>query len=490
MKKIAFIRMLGKDSSDLNMGDYNVGLRYLASVSEKHGIDVDIYDPLRPEQEINVDDYSMIGFYIHHLNISESLKKADDLKKELRSPFIIFGGHHASATANELIEDYPFTIDSVCVGEGEDVINDISKKIVSSGDLSEYKGVLFPKKYWNLEEIPFPEMPENSLIGRINTSRGCPYNCHFCTTPAIRKLGNEPLFRFRSPESVFEEMEKYAIQGARQIRINDDIYIQKSKKTHKRSLDISRRLLEKRVKIEYKAEFRVDAFDIDQADELKYLRESGLTEVFLGIESGSDVILAEYNKGLKKEQILRRLKMFDDIGIVVNAGNILASPDSSIEDICDSIEGFREFGLAYLFFRRVKFRAHVFPGTELERKLLSEGRLENKPRYFDRKYKFLESRIEDVVELFEEKMPDFLERRGEFFTARTEALHKVHDKSSPKKRDTVYSALDLLNNHVADVLIEWFMELPSNSINSANQDIMFEMMEDRFESVEEVLLNA
>ncbi len=484
--KFAFVRILGDDRFDQNIGDYNVGLRYLADAVKRKGVGVDIYDPLDTDRLTNPQGYAVVGFYVHHINIVKSLDLAKALKKNSRQPFIVFGGHHASATAKEILEDNPF-VDAVCVGEGEDIMCEIAGKVASEEDISNYRGKLSSNPYWDIENLSFPEMPEEVSIARVSTSRGCPYSCSFCTTPAIRKIRGEPLFRARSPESVVEEISRYVEAGAKQVRINDDIYIQRNSRTHGRALEIARKLLQNRVDANYKAEFRIDAFDPNQISELRLLRESGLREVFLGIESGSDKILEEYNKKLKRRDILERLHMYNDVGIVVNAGNILVSPNSSIDEICDSVEGFRSFGLAYLFFRRVTFRAHIFPGTELERRLLLEGRIEDKPRYVDRKYRLLDRRIEDIATLFEERMPEFLNNYGSFFSTRRRVLHKVYDGDSSNNKRKVLAILDLLNNKVADLLIVWFMKLDPKRITTHTADEVFEVIGDMFGEAEKGL---
>jgi hypothetical protein len=158
--------------------------------------------------------------------------------------------------------------------------------------------------------------------------------------------------------------------------------------------------------------------------------------------------------------------MHADAGIVVNAGNILASPYSTTEDIVDSIEGFAAMGIAYLFFRRVDFRANVLPGTEMEAELRLQNRLIGARRYGRLSYRFREQRIEDVVNLLEGAMPTFLMRtKGELFIARKDALLAAYGGKADAI--AVFQTLEAMNLGAKEFLLRWFRDLEANKISNA-----------------------
>lgn len=457
--RISLVRVLGLDRDEVTNANYNVGLQYLAAIARRAGADVIVYDPfdpLSPMPNLLLENtFDIVGFTLHHLNTADTLDLLKRLKARHPQTFIVLGGHHATATAEDLLQDIA-EVDAVCCGEGEESFDRLVRAFMLDpiGARSSCAGVLRPTHFYDLDALPFPQIPESHCIGRISTSRGCPYDCSFCTTPGIRRIAGEPPFRSRSPASVVDELASMFDLGITRVRINDDIYIMRSKKSHDRAMAIGRLIRDRGLTIRYKAEYRVDAFIPPERAFLETLRDSGLREVFLGVESGSDSILAEYNKGLAYRESLEMVRLYDDVGIVVNAGNILASPDSTSKDVCDSINGFWQMGMAYLLFRRVSFRAHVFPGTVLEARLRDSGRLIGKTRYLPLTYTFRDPWLNDVCDWFEAMMPAFLRSGGIFFQARKDALEAVYE--GRVGRAVVQRVLDRLNNLARNVLIKWF----------------------------------
>lgn len=463
--RFAFVRMLGKDRFDSNTADKNVGLGYLSTIAESKGVETHLFDPLdstettfsRLNCPIFTQKYDLVGFTVHCLNILESLDAAKKIKRAHQSTIIIFGGHHASATANEILKDHEY-VDAICVGEGENVIVQIIQLLKKGNAIKRIRNQgIFNGKCFDLDKLPMPRMQNISSVERISTSRGCPYSCTFCTTPAIRRLAKEPVYRSRSPSNVIEEIEALYSHGTKKIYINDDLFITNNTDSHNRAIRIAKLLLEREIDIEYKAQLRIDSFSIQDYDKIIFLRNSGLKSVFIGVESGSNEILDEYNKRLNLNQCIDMLQMYHKAGIQVNAGNILASPNSTLKSISESIRGFSQMGLSYLFFRRITFRAHVFPGTPIEKRLICENRLENKPRYLPRSYRFSDSRINTLVNMFESMMPYFLQEIGsDLFHLRSIALKLMYDQQKRSVESKLTKILDRWNNISTHFLLDWF----------------------------------
>ena len=210
MNCIALVRVSGLDRYDLNSVDYNIGLRYLDAIAIKNGINCDIFDPYQFDLDkgriILKNRYYVVGFYIHILNTEESLKLAELIKQKQPETYIIMGGPHASATANELLEDNA-SIDAVCCGDGEDVMNQITKKVKNypQEKVEMPKGILRYERFRELNKLPFPSVPEEHDTARISTSRGCPYSCEFCTTPQFYDSGLNS-YIYLTAENIYGEM--------------------------------------------------------------------------------------------------------------------------------------------------------------------------------------------------------------------------------------------------------------------------------------------
>ncbi len=464
---LALVRMLGLNRHDFNHADYCVGLGYLASVARDAGATVALFDPLEESEisRLTHCKWDVVGFTVNHLNILETLRAAHAVKTFSPSTVTILGGQHATATASEIVADCP-QIDVICEGEGEQFIGTFVRDICRLDFLPSRAHIRIQRgePARGLDALPLPSHECAGEIARLSTSRGCPYYCTFCTTPGMRSLLSEPTYRFRSPESVVDEIEAlYHERGIRIFYINDDMFAFNSAASRERARTIAALIRQRGLAISYKVQIRVDSFTPEQSWLLDELRDSGLKEVFMGVESGSDAILTEYNKRTNTSVSARALQMMHRARIHVNAGNILASPDSTLAQIRDSIEGFRQMGLAYLFFRRVTFRAHVYPGTALETRLQTAGRLEAKPRYLERKYSFLDKRIEDVTELFERQMPRFLAATGvRAFTLRKKLLELCYE--SRVSEAEVLPLLEAWNEQSAALLTDWFIRRPTHHI--------------------------
>jgi len=141
----------------------------------------------------------------------------------------------------------------------------------------------------------------------LATTRGCPYKCNWCAKPIY---GNR--YNSRSPERVAAEiemlMERYSV---RHFWMSDDIFGLKPAWVQ-RFRDL---VQEKNLKFEYKIQSRVDL--LLKEDTIDALAASGLRQVWVGAESGSQKILDAMDKGTKVEEIAKATKLLKKKGIEV-----------------------------------------------------------------------------------------------------------------------------------------------------------------------------
>lgn len=483
-KNLALVRVLGDDRLDTNTRDINIGLGYLASSVKSIGIEVDIYDPIDSSNtKFNyyaniLSKYEVVGFTLHFLNVTQTLLLLQEIKRINKNTLIILGGHHASATANELMEDY-MEIDVVCIGDGE---------------LSIQKVCLEPKKYHrneskqgtvlcggsiaDLNAQALPMRKDIGVIERIVTSRGCPYRCTFCTTPSTIKLAKEPIYRVRSASSVIEEIEFLHDSGTKHIYFNDDLFVINNLISQNRAKEIAEALISLNLNITLKVQLRVDSFLGEKRAILKLLRKAGLKEVFIGIESGSSKTLSEYRKDVTKQQNIDTIKFYDSVGIKINAGNIPASPNTTFLDFKETVEMFSQLKLAFLLFRRVTFRALIFPGTELENSLIRANRIKQKKRYLLGTYDFLDHKIERLTITLEDRMPFFLQTvGGELFSLRNDCT-RIKDEWNIEKKLLFESVMKDWSDASEDAIKKIISLIENNSDTHEKADtIMLEYTE-------------
>ena len=141
----------------------------------------------------------------------------------------------------------------------------------------------------------------------LATTRGCPYKCNWCAKPIY---GNR--YNSRSPERVAAEIEMLIERyDVRHFWMSDDIFGLKPAWAQ-RFRDV---VQEKNLKFQYKIQSRVDL--LLKEDTIDALAASGLRQVWVGAESGSQKILDAMDKGTKVEEIATATKLLKKKGIEV-----------------------------------------------------------------------------------------------------------------------------------------------------------------------------
>jgi anaerobic magnesium-protoporphyrin IX monomethyl ester cyclase len=168
-----------------------------------------------------------------------------------------------------------------------------------------------PDPAWDLvqiEEYRKIWLSKNGFFSlNLATTRGCPYKCNWCAKPIY---GNR--YNSRSPERVVAEIERLIQSfGVRHFWMADDIFGLKPGWVQ-RFRDVVR---EKGLQFGYKIQSRVDL--LLREDTIEALAQSGLKEVWVGAESGSQKILDAMDKGITVEEIRQATHLLRKKGIRV-----------------------------------------------------------------------------------------------------------------------------------------------------------------------------
>lgn len=168
-----------------------------------------------------------------------------------------------------------------------------------------------PDPAWDLVEMADYQRIWQKAHGyfslNLATTRGCPYKCNWCAKPIY---GNR--YNTRSPERVVDEIEMLIkTYGARHFWMADDIFGLKPGWVQRfRDLVQARDL-----HFTYKIQSRVDL--LLQENQIDALVESGLRQVWVGAESGSQRILNAMDKGTKVEEIEQATALLKQKGVEV-----------------------------------------------------------------------------------------------------------------------------------------------------------------------------
>ncbi|MBN2057350.1 MAG: B12-binding domain-containing radical SAM protein [Candidatus Saganbacteria bacterium] len=307
--------------------------------------------------------------------------------KESSSVPVMVGGPHCTLFPQQMA-DCKY-VDYVVAGEGEKHVLQIAQAL-KAGQPAAQK--IFYKEILNLEELPMPDYSLDTHIEQFissyltdklsefaeqplrwlpyESSRGCPSQCTFC----INVVTKNNRYRKKSPEKVLAEIEqivrKYRLTH---LKIIDDNFFVDIERVRR----ICERLVEKGLKITWDGECRCDYFNDRMINDatLKLLKRSGLVQLTLGIESGSQHTLKLMKKGITPEQAENAVKKCDEYGIIARSSFILEIPGETLADIKQTIKFVNKLR-KYRFFTCGVNTFRPYPMCELTERLKQEGYLQ------------------------------------------------------------------------------------------------------------------
>ncbi len=313
-----------------------LGLGFLISVLRQAGHRVFFIDNyLRPSNFLDTDylwrhDIEVVGIHANTICFRDTrrmLWRLEYLRQTGRwRGKIIVGGPHA-AVAPETI---PAFVDHVVQGEGERVLLEIVEG-------RETRRLVRAPRLDNLDELPRPawdyfvhqpytwtgEWFPGAPVFTLNTSRGCPYGCTFCSVGSI--WGRK--YTCFSAERIVADVE-YLVKtyGAQGIYFREDNFTVHRERTE----TFCRLLLNKGLKLTWACETRVDALDREL---LGLMQRAGLAGLYFGVESGSPAVLERLHKGITVEQIRAAFSWCRELGLRTAASVIVGTPGETPRDL-------------------------------------------------------------------------------------------------------------------------------------------------------------
>ncbi len=319
-----------------------LGTIYAASFLRENGFKVDLFDvglKDSPKEIIPVLENTKPKFLVLYddgfnyltkmclTNMREAAFEMIKMGKKAGCTVIV-----SSSDSTDHFEEYLNEgADVILLGEGEISLLETINHTKEGKSLTDVKGIVFkngseitnngrrevlrdldflPQPAWDLIDVDSYKKAWTSKIPfalNIATTRGCPYKCNWCAKPIY---GNR--YNSRSPKRVVEEIQYLSDNhGVTNFWMCDDIFGLKPNWVQQ----FDEILLENKLKISFKIQSRADL--LLKENNIDSLVSSGLKEVWIGAESGSQGILDAMDKGTTIKQIEDSTKLLQQKGVRV-----------------------------------------------------------------------------------------------------------------------------------------------------------------------------
>jgi radical SAM superfamily enzyme YgiQ (UPF0313 family) len=385
-----------------------LGLMYLSGYLKKHGFtDIFLLDLIMEPDRIGAlnqfiskfgrDEDLLIGFYMNtrvRFAVREAIKI---VKAHLPKAIICAGGPHPTLDKEDTLKNCD-GLDFIVIGEGEETFLEVVKALTNDFKISAVKDIIglslrldghiihnakrdrikdlndlsFPdrdivdiKKYRFTFSLRDKELQKTFRPTTIIASRGCPYQCVFCSV--ADQWGR--LNTFSGTDRVIEEMkllkEKYNFNA---LYFCDDTFTL----NRKRTVELCAKMIEAELNMIWFCELRANTVDEEL---LTLMYKAGLRSAAMAVESASPRILKEVvKKGITLEQAQEAVKILKNLGVAIKVFFTYSYPTETKEDVKMTLDFIRKLDPDLPAIARLL----VYPGTPLhkyaqEHNLLPKG---------------------------------------------------------------------------------------------------------------------
>jgi anaerobic magnesium-protoporphyrin IX monomethyl ester cyclase len=327
-----------------------LGLAYMASIlRDRHEVQiVDFSVEKRRWPTYPYGEFDIVGISVDTARANTAFKIAEAAKAQ--GPTVVMGGPHVSFLDEEALQTG--VVDYVVRNEGEYSFLSLVDFLAGRVGFGDVRGVSYsdggrfsrsPNAPFvsDLDSLPFPardllplslyrERMDGRLMTTLISSRGCPYNCDFCSSSEFFGVAWRP----RSAAGILEETELlYNDYGYGALSFVDDNFTLNPS----RAVEISEAILGKGWDLIWAAMTRVDTI-VKNPDMVRVMARAGFRWTFIGFETGSQASLDGYGKKAVLGDAFRAMEILTRNGVKVTGAFILGAPYETEEMMRETVE--------------------------------------------------------------------------------------------------------------------------------------------------------
>lgn len=350
------------------------GLEYIAAALEPHVDRVTLLDlrlpgPMRDLDRLKkfiAEEIDLLCISINwEYHFSEVCQLVNSLPSEV---FTVAGGKQATDCLEDVFDACP-GVDVVVRGEGEEAVADIATGLARediTGISYRNGSTLIHNPNRPLQKVDAYRFPDRTLreqkyhfnVGGfalrgeefdiILTSRGCPHNCKFCTF-SLSPWGQKRNYSARSIESVIEEIRQ--ISAGIILVADEDFFVNPA-----RAKRICERILAEGIRKRFLVQARIEIFQ--HPDVLEVAAKAGIKLFLLGIESPTDRILDQLNKGFNTETVRNAFETFRKYPFYYHGYFIYGNVSETDEEMMRIPAFAKELGLDSITYQKLRIEKY------------------------------------------------------------------------------------------------------------------------------------
>ncbi|MGB2907732.1 MAG: radical SAM protein [Candidatus Aminicenantaceae bacterium] len=352
-----------------------LGLLILGALMRDRGWEVDwIFEEIQKVDFKQIREADLVGISTITSTAPRAYLIADRIRDE--GIPVLLGGPHVTFLADEGLQHADFVIR----GEGEQALMRLIDAWEADRDFSSVPNLSYVVDgevrhnalgavEEDLDRIPFPDLSALLVAGRsilghqtipVQTSRGCPYDCAFCSVTGMFGRG----YRFRSPQNVIEELRQYD-SPKNHIFFYDDNFAANPKRLKELLLAMQ----EEEFSFTWSTQVRADI--ARREDLVRLMRQTGCSTLYIGLESVNPLSLESMNKRQTLAQMEEALQVFRRHHIPVHGMFVYGFDEDDWKTVRETVR----------FAKRTRLSSTQFliltplPGSEFYRRVLKEKRL-------------------------------------------------------------------------------------------------------------------